>query len=157
MTVRYLNDEAALDELQDRVSQALGNRSSAMTWGRYRAKWLANVDRHVKALPKVRPVTLSELERLEADFAGTRAALVDSESQRAELKDQLDELSKTRPEKIVRQVRLPRSEVQRFEVRRSEASKALGALPKVVREAIWYQLANREMPWGGPLRGRGSV
>lgn len=96
MTVRYLNDSGALDELHDRVGEVAGAHVSSRTWGRYRAKWLTNVDRLVSELPTLRAVTLAEIENLERELADIRVALRSSEQERAELVAQMDEVSKTR-------------------------------------------------------------
>ena len=150
MAVRYLDDGAALDELHDRVGEALGSPSPASTWGRYKAKWLANVDRLVEMVPSVRVATVPELERLEGELEGARTALKGSENDLAELREQLDELSKVLPAETVRRVRLPKGDVERFGVLREEAIEALSAVPRVVREAVWYDLDHREMSWPNP-------
>lgn len=147
MAVRYLDDGAALDELHDRVSAAVGKRAKAATWGRYKAKWLTSVGHHATALPTVRPVTAAEVERLAADLEGARAALIETEDECAELRDQLDQLAKTRPSTDVRRIRLPKSETKRFDMLQRNARRALAELPKVAREAIWYDLNRRQMPW----------
>ncbi len=147
MVVRYLDDSAALDELHDRVAEAVDRRPKATTWGKYKAKWLANVSRLVRALPAAKAATLAELERLESDLEDARSALEESEEERAELREQLDEMSKTRSEDVVRQIRLPKNDVKRFEALQTETMQALGRLPMLVREAIWYDLDGREMPW----------
>ena len=147
MLVRYLDDSAALDELHDRVGDAMGRRPNATTWGKYKAKWLASAARLVKALPPVKVATLPELERLESDLEGARSALEESEEERSGLKGQLDEMSKTRSEDVVRRIRLPKNDVKRFEALRTEARRALARLPTPVQEAIWYDLDHRGMPW----------
>lgn len=43
MAVRHLDEGSALDELHDRVGVAVGEATEAKSWGRYKAKWLANV------------------------------------------------------------------------------------------------------------------
>ena len=154
MAVRHLDDRAALDELHDRVGEAFGQPSPAATWGRFKEKWLANVDRLVEMVPSVRVATVAELERLEGELEGARTALKDSESDRAELREQLDELSKVRPAEEVRRVRFPKGEVERFGGLREAAIQALSAVPSVVREAIWYDLDDRGMPWPNAYEDR---
>jgi hypothetical protein len=48
LAVRPLNDESALDELYDRISEMSVRRRSAQRWGRNRTKWLARVDSYVQ-------------------------------------------------------------------------------------------------------------
>lgn len=85
MVVRYLDESAALDELHDRIGDAVGRRPNATTWGKYKAKWLASVSRLTKALPPLKVAGLPELERLESDLEAARSALEESEGERAEL------------------------------------------------------------------------
>jgi hypothetical protein len=147
MVVRYLDEGAALDELHDRIGDAVGRRPNATTWGKYKAKWLAGVSRLVKALPPLKVVGLPELERLESDLQAARSALEESEEERAELREQLDEMSKTRSDALVRRIRLPKNDEKKFELLRAEAREALAKVPPIVQEAVWYELAGREMPW----------
>ncbi|MGO8869859.1 MAG: hypothetical protein ACLQPH_00390 [Acidimicrobiales bacterium] len=125
----------------------MDRRPKATTWGKYKAKWLANVSRLVRALPAAKTATLAELERLESDLEDARSALEESEEERAEFREQLDEMGKTRSEDVVRKIRLPKNDVKRFEALQTETVQALGRLPMLVREAIWYDLDGREMPW----------
>ena len=147
MAVRYLDDGAALDEFHDRVRDDLGARVKGATWGRYKAKWLANVARLVAALPETKSISLAELDGLKRDLEGARAALIESEEQRVEALEQIEELSKTRPAETVRRVRRPKNDVAQFELLQREALEALRDLPAIVQEAIWHELSHGEMPW----------
>jgi hypothetical protein len=49
LVVRELNDPAALDEMHDRVSRALGLTPNVRTWGHYKAEWLARIGDYVSA------------------------------------------------------------------------------------------------------------
>ena len=44
MTVREMTDESALDELHERISEAIGRTSKAATWGNYKRNWLKATD-----------------------------------------------------------------------------------------------------------------
>jgi hypothetical protein len=147
MTVRTMDDSAVLDELADRVALAVGRRPKAATWGQYKEKWLANAQRLAKKLDNVRPLASEDFDRLEADVAGARAALALSEEERAELAAQLDELAKTRPADVVRRIRMPKGETERFTALRIEAKEKLGQLDKIVQDAMFYHAAGRSMPW----------
>src|SRR4051794_12504579 len=40
MTIRYLNDPVALDELHDRIVELSATKTATRTWGLYRDRWL---------------------------------------------------------------------------------------------------------------------
>jgi TIR domain len=147
LLAKYLDDGSVLDEVHDRVGEAVGYSSSAATWGRFRAKWLANVERLAKCVPTPRHVVPAELERVEHELVGTREALTDSESERAELEGQIEQLSKAKSADDVRQIRLPKDEIRRFEALRDRAAKTLRALDDIVAECVWYQMTSGSMPW----------
>jgi hypothetical protein len=52
---------------------------------------------------------------------------------------------------------LPDDEGERFDELERRAREALGLVPGVVRDAIWFYLRSEEMPWPGPLDGRPEV
>jgi hypothetical protein len=147
MLVKYLDGGSALDELHSRISEALGHTTDATTWGRFRAKWLANVASYVDELPAVRVLTPTELDRLEKELAGTSEALSDSEAERRKLKEQVQRLSDATSAAEVTEILLPDDEFERFEQLRSEAASAMGELDTIVGEAMWYDLFEGGMPW----------
>lgn len=147
MLVRYLDDEAALDELHDRILDGKNRQVSARTWGKYKAKWLASVNRLAKGVPQVRTVSEAEVAKLEEHVAELKEALAESEGERAELRDQLDELSETLPADVVKAVRLPKGEKDRYLFYRKAAREALADLNPVVADAIFFHNAGRSMPW----------
>lgn len=55
MIVKALDNEAALDELRDRIHASLGISAATTTWGTYKAKWL-------KAAPELLPEAVSRPE-----------------------------------------------------------------------------------------------
>lgn len=147
MLIHYLDDEVALDELHDRISAATGQTVSAKTWGKYKAKWLASVDRLAAAVPAVRRVTEAELDKLEERLDDLKSALTDSESERAELREQLDELSKMLPVEAVRGVRLPKKEKDQYLFYLKACREALEPVSAVVADAVFFHNAGRSMPW----------
>jgi len=157
MLVRQLDDASALDELHTRISAALGHTSDATTWGRYKEKWLANVDSYAQELPAIRVVTPDELDRAEAGLAGTKEALYDSEAQRRKLEDQAARLSDAKSAEEVAEILLPEGELERFEQLRSEAAEAVGKLDSIVAEAMWYELFQGGMPWPTPSTTRAGA
>src|SRR6266540_3556139 len=115
MVVRYLDDPAALDELHDRVGDAVGSKTDARTWGRFRAKWLAGVADYVEKVPPVRTLSLTDLERTEAELNSTREALTESERDRRDLAEKVDRLKDATTKEEVEEILLPADETERFE------------------------------------------
>lgn len=147
MTVRYLDDEMALDELHDRIGEALGRPTKVSTWGRYKTKWMSHVDELVRQSPSVHEPTIEEMQRLDRDLTTAREAITELEEELATSRLQFAELAKTRPAEVVRQVALPKDEKAKFEAITSNAARCLHRLPKIVRDAIWSERAVGQMPW----------
>jgi hypothetical protein len=148
MMVKYLDESEALDELHDRVVKATSRLSSASTWGRYKAQWLAEVDDHVKLLPKLRTVSVEDFDRLESDFQGAQDALKAVNAEKRQLAEQMQELAAVRPADKVAAVLLPKDEFERFEALRWDASLAVGKLDSIVGEVMFHeQNGDGAMPW----------
>ena len=146
LAVRYLSDSAALDELHDRVCKLLGTSPGARTWGRHKNQWLTHVEEYVRQLPKVRTVTPEDYDRTVADLEGTRDALRDAEATIHEQRTQIDRLATAKSEEVI-EILLPKDERKRFDTLVEQASDALNKLPSVVRDAMWFWLKQRDMPW----------
>jgi hypothetical protein len=147
LVVKHLDDSAALDELHDRLGKALGKTTDARTWGRFKAKWLANVDSYAADLPNVRTASPAEFDVLKADIEATRDALKESENERRELEEQVEQLSQAKSAEEVRSILLPKKESARFEACVEELTGHLAKVPKIVGDALWYELAEGSMPW----------
>jgi hypothetical protein len=50
LLVRTIDDDAALDELHDRVGEAVGRLPKATTWTDGKKKWLGNLTRHLRGI-----------------------------------------------------------------------------------------------------------
>jgi hypothetical protein len=147
MLVKHLDDGSALDELHDRVTEALGHAPKARTWGRFKEKWLANVASYAAKVPPMRTVTVSEVEKLEEQLESAREALRDSESSRRTLVDQVEKLKDAKSAEEVADILLPDDEAKRFEVLRSSAETALNGMPRIVVDAMWHDRFESGMPW----------
>jgi hypothetical protein len=147
MTVRYIDNPAALDALHERVSEILGEKTSTPTWGRHKATWLANVASFATRLSKPKVVSRDELDRLKADLSGTREALASSEAQRRDLKDRLEKMAAATTEEERSAALLPTDEKARFDSLVQTADDALGGVDPIVRDAVYYDLADGSMPW----------
>jgi hypothetical protein len=157
MLIRYINDSSALDELHDRLSEVVGFTTSAATWGRFREKWLASVDIYAAEIVTARVPTLRELEVAESNLQSARQALGDAQGEIAELHEQIEKLAKAKTAEGVRQIRLPKSELRRFEALRDDAHIALAALPGIVQNALWFSIQRQGMPWPKDYSGTDEV
>ena len=146
MLVKHLDDGEALDELHTRVTKAVGTTTTAQTWNQYRAKWLASVESYAAKLQMPTIITPDSFDRLTSELDGTRAALQASESDRHSLEDKLERVAAAKSAAEVADVLLPENEVERFEALREAASDAVGELPGIVGEALWYSIFEGEMP-----------
>jgi hypothetical protein len=147
MLVKYINDGSTLDELHDRLSSVISRTTSAATWGRYREKWLASVDRYAAQIITTRIPTLDELELAESNLLSARRALGEAQEEIDDLREQVEELAKAKAADKVRQIRLPKSEFKRFEVLADDARVALAALPSIVQTALWYSIQGQGLTW----------
>lgn len=146
LVVRYLNDSSALDEMHDLVSEALGLKPNARTWGRYKAKWLANVDEYARALAMPRIIAPEDYDRAVADLEGTKDALRDAESVIREQARKIELLAAAKSAQDVSEIMVPKSERERFAMLVRQAEQSLKRLPPVVREAVRYQYDGQSMP-----------
>ncbi len=151
--VKYINDGSALDELHDRLSKIFSSTTSSATWGRYREKWLASVDRYAAEIPTARVPTLNELELAESNLLSAREALKDAHEDIAGLREQVERLAKAKGVEEVKRIRLPKSESKRFEMLVDNARTALSFLPIIVQNALWHSIRGQGMPWPNDYSG----
>jgi hypothetical protein len=149
MTVRFLDESSALDELHDRVGEATGHPTEASTWGRYKEQWLANVKSYVEALPEPETATIGDVTRLQTELDGARQALVDSEKTRRTLETQVTELAGAKSAEDVAEILLPEDESERFAALCKAAAGAARRVDRIVIEALWYDEFSGDggMPW----------
>lgn len=146
MLVKYLDDGAALDELHTRVTKAVGTSTTAQTWNQYREKWLASVGSYAAKLETPKAVSSEAFEQLSAQLEGTRAALQQSEAERLVIAEKLQSVAAAKSAAEVAEILLPEDEIERFEELKAKAASAVGKLPAIVGEAIWYSLFDGGMP-----------
>jgi len=84
-----IGGSSALDELGDRLGKTLGTTTDARSWGRFKAKWLANVDSYAADLTAVGTVSPADLDLVKANIAASRDALKESETNGASLRSKL--------------------------------------------------------------------
>lgn len=147
MTVRYLNDSSALDEIKDRVRKVTGTDSDATTWGRQKARWLATIDGLVAQLDKPETATAVEVNQLRGDLSGAREALSESQAEVEEMKSRIEEYRASKSDEERAAALLPKDEAKRFEMLQRDALRALRKLDPIVREAIYFERVDGGMPW----------
>jgi TIR domain len=149
ITVRFLDEGSALDELHDRIGEATGHPTEASTWGRYKEQWLANVESYAEDLPEPETATIGDVTRLQTELDGARQALVDSEARRRTLETQVIELADAKSADDVAEILLPEDESERFAALCKAASGAARKVDRIVIEALWYAKFSDEggMPW----------
>lgn len=147
MTVRYLNDSQALDELKDRVRDVTGTDSDAKTWGAAKAKWLAMLDGLVAQLKKPESVSIDEVKRLRSDLAGTQAALSEAQAKEKELESRIARYQAAETTAERTEALLPEDEKERFDLLVREANEALRKVSPIVRDAIYLHRYQEGMPW----------
>lgn len=147
LTVRYLSDSPALDELHDLICDLFDVNPGAKTWGRHKNRWLAGVEDCVRQVPKPRIITPEAYDQVSADLEGTRDALREADAEIRTQKTQINRLAALKPAGEVAEILLPDNERERFNTLVKQVTTALNKLPNIVRDAIWYDFNHREMPW----------
>jgi hypothetical protein len=105
------------------------------------------VDDYAKQLPNLRIITPKDYDRAIADLEGTRDALREAEAMIREQAAKMERLASAKSANEVTEILLPEGERDRYYVLVKQAIKTFGILHIHVRDAIWYQLDGREMPW----------
>jgi hypothetical protein len=147
LAVRYLSDSAALDELHDQICNLIGTNPGAKTWGRHKSQWLVHVDDYVKQLPKLRIINPKDYDRAIADLEGTRDALREAEAMIHEQDVKMERLASAKSADEVTEILLPEGELDRYYALVQQVMRAIRGFRIHVRDAIWYELDGREMPW----------
>jgi hypothetical protein len=137
MTIRALDESAALNELHDRVVAATGKAVKAATWSRHKAAFLKSLPVLLKTVPVPATVTAAEAAELQRDLDGAHEALDEVEQEKAKLERDLIAVSKLKDAVEVNKATLPEDEQERFEALVRAVENALGSFDYVVREAIW--------------------
>ena len=146
LTVRYISDSSALDELHDIIHDLLNHNPGAKTWNRHKNRWLAGVDGYVRLLPKLRVITSADYDRALADLEGTRDALREADATIKAQEVKISRLAAAKPEDVA-EILLPDDERERFDLLVNRAREELKKMPHTVRDAMWYSINQREMPW----------
>jgi len=150
LVMKSLSDSSALDELHDLVSELSNTSSSAKTWGRYKANWMAKVDEYARQLTSPRVIAAEDYARTLADLEGARDALREAESAIQEQNKQIEQLISAKSTDEIADITLPKKEYDRFRALVMQALKERSKLSPIVRESIWYGLADAAMLW--PVR-----
>lgn len=138
MTIRYMDDSAALDELHDRAKKAAGGRDvRAATWNRHKERWLSQVQDLASRLPTPPVVSAAEVEQARHDLDGARAALAEVEDENTELGRQVEALKLAKDPGDVAEALLSPDEQQRFEQLVEKLQATMRDFDRVVRDVLW--------------------
>lgn len=139
MVTLSIDDEAALDELSDRIEQNWDRNVTKTQWGVGRRKWVTAL----RAAPKLEiPVvpTAEEHQKLLAERDELKATLDEVADELEEWKGKYEKLEKTKDAKASQAIRVGRTVKARFDHAVATATKALRGLPPPVLEAIYQSL-----------------
>jgi hypothetical protein len=144
----YLNEEHALDELQQRIEDETGVRpESTPSWTRKKQRWLRRVADLAAALPVPTVVSADEYEALLQQIKDLRDALGGAESEIDALQDVVERLRAAKDADEVAEILLPSDDIDRFKALQSRAASALKGVSRAVRETIRCGLSGDEMRW----------
>jgi hypothetical protein len=102
-------------------------------------------------------ISQEDHDRVLADLEGTREALRNAESMIRAQETKIDKLVAAKSTEEITEIMLPEGERERFDALVKKASQALSKLPGVVRDAMWFASADREMPWPNPFEGKADM
>jgi len=137
MTIRSIGDEAALNELHDRVVDATGRKVKAATWSRHKAVWLAALPDLADLVPIPDIASVAEIRSLRRDLDGAREALAEVEEDNAALRREVEAVSALKDAAEVAAARLPADQEERFRALAKAAKSQMRTFDSVVDDAIW--------------------
>ncbi|WP_147252410.1 toll/interleukin-1 receptor domain-containing protein [Blastococcus sp. TF02A-30] len=156
LLIRFSNERDALDQLHERVGNAVGHHSGTPTWGRHVRKWERAVDDLAATLPAPQVASVADLEKLEEKVTQSDQVIDDMERQIAELEQQLSAVSSLKDPVDVARAILPTDHRNRFDALVAQAYKALQRLRPIVREAVRWDVLGSEMPWPDAFEDQGT-
>jgi hypothetical protein len=139
LTLR-IDDSATLDELSDRIEEALGPQASKTQWGVGKQKWLTAVKRVGPLLSRPDIPTVEEHNALRKEVGELREALAYTSTEVEQWKQRFDQLSEVKDSVEVRRIRVGSKPRDNFKNALSAAAEALGGFSEPVRECIYQSL-----------------
>ena len=151
LLTQYLDESEALDELHERVCNAVGSSPGAMTWNEHKASWLVNVKRYAAMIPTLRIITPEDYDRAIADAKGAQLALGTAQDEITRLEQLNERLAEVKDREAVQELLMDDDENREFERLRDIASVALERLPHYVQEAVFLQRTEGFVPNARPF------
>ncbi len=146
----YVNDQACLDELCQRIRDDLGKSVPMPLWNVKCKAFLKDVEGIIEALPAPATVPAEKLVAVKKDYDQAVEVITKQESQERILKAQIAELNKIKPAEQVKAVtaKFSTSE-QQFDRFQQSAQKSLKRLQRATRAALyWRSSGERYVPKG---------
>jgi hypothetical protein len=138
-----INDEAALDELRDRIKELIGTGAPTPRWNSKRDQFLDAVPDVLKLLPLPDTVPVAKLKALESTYEVARQELLEKNEQIDTLNAQIKDLEACKDAKQVKAVARKYSSLEtEFEGLCNKAASALGHLKAATRSALYRQFRN---------------
>jgi hypothetical protein len=146
LAARPSDDPGTLDELAERIKE-LGFEINVKSWGTGKEKWLGYLRNHAGQLEVPETITADEVVSLQTTLEAARQAFDEELKAHEALQEQFEQLKAAKTAEEVREALLPENDVERLEALADAANTALQRLPPIVRDAIWFDLAEQGMPW----------
>ncbi len=134
-----LNDESALDTVKDAVSKLTADPTPTPLWNKRRKDFLSALPGILDALPKPEYVSAEETAGIRQERDEYKSEYDKADERIRTLERTVNELSQLKDQqKAAEIIKANSTESDRFEDLVASATNALGFLPKVVREALYY-------------------
>jgi len=138
-----------LDDLPDRVKDRLGANVATARWNAKRDQFLkSQLPKLLLGLAEPRLVSADRLEQAQEQLRELEALLTEKSDALDALQSRFDALAETKTREQALEVVRPDDEFERMEQLLATARKAFRGLPKVVREAIFEEVADRSVGEG---------
>ena len=145
LQVNLMTDPGALDELNDRVCEAMGSTKLARAWGPRKAVFESQLSDLVGRLTPAATVAIEELEAAREDMAAAQEALLQEVQRRREIQARLDAVLAADDISERQRLALPSDERERFDALLVEAKSKVAELSSAVALTIWAEIAHGEL------------
>jgi hypothetical protein len=147
-----IKDSVALSEMADSIDKKLETRISMAQWEHERDKFLKRVIPLIDAQESPIVISPEEHEKVTQKLAYVEEKNGQLERQLIEAQSQIDELKQLKDKEAVMAFELEHmEEPKQLEKLIEAAGEALNDLPRIVQEAMFYSLQDKELPH--PKRG----
>lgn len=143
--VPRMDEDGALDSLNERLCSAMGVTPKASQWGPRKATFEAMLDDLAVELPGARTVPVERFEDVHEDLVAAQEALRQATQERRELKERLDAAMQAETPEERRDAALPADERARFDTLLDDAKGKVREVSSAVALVIWAELAKGDL------------